>query len=72
MSSPKGDKYEAFVMDVLKSEIEKGKLPFPVGQTILTPKKKYHAKSGNDIEVDVAIEVFRDLTKKPFLIALVE
>lgn len=23
MSSPKGDKYEAFVMDVLKSEIEK-------------------------------------------------
>lgn len=72
MSSPKGDKYEAFVMDVLKSEIEKGKLPFPVGQTILTPKKKYRAKSGNDIEVDIAIEVFRDPTKKPFLIALVE
>lgn len=72
MSSPKGDKYEAFVMDVLKSEIEKGKLPFPVGQTTLTPKKKYRARSGNDIEVDVAIEVFRDPTKKPFLIALVE
>lgn len=72
MSSPKGDKYEAFVMDVLKSEIEKGKLPFPMGQTMLTPKKKYRAKSGNDIEVDIAIEVFRDPTKKPFLIALVE
>ncbi|NBJ07690.1 ImmA/IrrE family metallo-endopeptidase [Alistipes sp. Z76] len=72
MSSPKGDKYEAFVMDVLKSEIEKGKLPFPVGQTTLTPKKKYRARRGNDIEVDVAIEVFRDPTKKPFLITLVE
>ena len=72
MSSPKGDKYEAFVMDVLKSEIEKGKLPFPVGQTTLTPKKKYRARSDNDIEVDVAIEVFRDPTKKPFLITLVE
>lgn len=40
MSSPKGDKYEAFVMDVLKSEIEKGKLPFPVGQTIFTPPQE--------------------------------
>lgn len=59
-------------MDVLKSEIEKGKLPFPVGQTTLTPKKKYGAKSGNDIDVDVEIEVFRDPTKKPFLIALVD
>lgn len=59
-------------MDVLKSEIEKGKLPFPEGQTKLTPKKKYRAKSGNKIEVDIAIEVFRDLTQKPFIIALVE
>ena len=59
-------------MDVLKSEIDKGKLPFPFGQTTITPKKKYKAPSGNEIEVDIALEAFRDITKKPFLIALVE
>ncbi len=72
MSSPKGDKYEAFVMKVLKSEIDKGNLPYPSEQTIIIPKKKYLAKSGNEIEVDVAIEVYRDPTKKPFLITLIE
>ena len=46
MSSPKGDKYEAFVMDVLKSEIEKGKLPFPVGQLYLRPKRNIMQKVG--------------------------
>lgn len=49
MSSPKGDKYEAFVMDVIKSEIDKGKLPFPSDQTTITPKKKYKVPSGNEI-----------------------
>lgn len=72
MSSFKGDKYEDFVIEILQNEIGKGKLPFPSDHIIITPKKKYQAHSGNEIEVDIAIEIYRDLTKKPFLIILVE
>lgn len=68
----KGDRYEAYVLGVIKSEIERGALPFPVDHTVVTPKKTFKALSGNLVEVDIAIEVFRNRSRKPFLIILVE
>lgn len=72
MSSDKGDKYERFVFECLKRELDEGNLPYIASKTKIIPKKKYRAKSGNEIEVDIAIEVYRDLSVKPNLIILVE
>lgn len=73
MSSPKGDQYEEYVFNILNSLIKQGKLPLPEGKTRLTRKKKYRGTAGNDIEVDIAIEVFRENDSiKPFFIVVIE
>lgn len=68
----KGDKYELYVLDCLNKAIEKNQLPIPQGRAEVYHKKKYTGDAGNEIETDIAVEVYRDGGKKPFFIIIFE
>lgn len=55
----KGDSYELAVLNEIDRLLESGLLPFPKNLVTIRHKYKYHASAGNDIEVDISLEIMR-------------
>ena len=55
----KGDKYELEVLKEIDNLLESGDLPFPKNLVTVRHKHKYKASAGNEIEVDISLEITR-------------
>lgn len=71
-TTKKGDFYEQFVIERLQTLINNGSLGLIPEMVKITPKKKYHIHTGNDIEVDIVLEVYRQGAEKPINIWYIE
>lgn len=68
----KGDSYENAVFNEITRLLESGKLPFPKENVTIYQKKKYPNPTGNDIETDISIEIYRPNVEKPALLVIFE
>lgn len=55
----KGDKYELEVLKEIDNLLESGALPFPKNLVKVRHKHKYKTSAGNEIEVDISLEITR-------------
>lgn len=67
-----GDFYENAVFKEINRLLEIGRLPFPKENVTVYQKKKYPNPTGNDIETDISIEIFRPNVEKPALLIIFE
>lgn len=55
----KGDNYELAVLNEIDRLLESGLLPFPKNLVEVRHKHKYQTPAGNEIEVDISLEITR-------------
>lgn len=67
----KGDEYEMFVLSRIEQIFEHW-LPVNKEYYSVMHKKKYRGSAGNDIEVDIAVEFYREKNQKPSFIIIIE
>lgn len=68
----KGDSYELAVINEVERWLKTGQLPFPSTNIKIFHKKKYPLSSGNDIEVDISLEIYRPTATQPTQIVIFE
>ncbi len=68
----KGDKLETETLELLKKELQSGRLGLSEKAKIIPQKAYYSKEQGGNITFDIAIEVYGEGSNEPFFIVLVE